>query len=66
MRHIYVKKFRYQWTYQKKHKTDSRGFAVVHFVISSNANMYMNDLTGAKMMMGEFILCHAVKDISHK
>jgi hypothetical protein len=37
--HIYVKKFRYNWNYQKINKIDSGGLTVVHFVISSNANM---------------------------
>jgi hypothetical protein len=37
---IYVKNFRYHWNYQKINKTDSDSLAGVHFVISSNANMY--------------------------
>jgi hypothetical protein len=38
--HLYVKKFGYHWNYRKINKSDSGGLAVVHFVISSNANMY--------------------------
>jgi hypothetical protein len=36
----YVKKLRYHWNYRKINKSDSGGLAVVHIVISSNANMY--------------------------
>jgi hypothetical protein len=38
--YTYVNKFRYHWNYQKINKIDSGGPPFVHFVISSNANMY--------------------------
>jgi hypothetical protein len=49
----------------KENESDSGGLAVVHFVISSNANIVtcMNDLTGAKVLKGERILFNAFKDM---
>jgi hypothetical protein len=40
LQRIYVEKFRYLYKYQMKNKTDTRGLPIVHFFISSNANMY--------------------------
>jgi hypothetical protein len=46
----------------KRKKTDSRGLPIVQFVIIFNANMYER-LDWRKVLIGERILCNAVKDI---